>query len=238
MDTATIAGGVTRRRFVAASTVVVGGSMVGLKMWPKHDPADLPGLHSSITRGSARPEVGYLDGSDLFADLLSVPFGTGRVTPARLLSSGDPAFIGRLVKVSILGLTPGFVAGAHPTVRNALLDVLMPHPDRKVTEPVPQFAWTLRTAPYQASNRTSTVVAIGHKPRLGFTLDVGQHDGESFRATSIFTTGRDQGAPRLRRGIDLLGLRPGSWSAPRALAAADAPDWTEQISLAVALDHG
>jgi hypothetical protein len=154
------------------------------------------------------------------------------------LSSGDGSFVDGLAKATILGLTPGFVDGTHPSVKTVAVDALMPHPDRRVKEPLPVFAWTLRTAPFQSSNSTNYIVAMGKEPRLGFTVDVDQHDGQRFRASSIFTAGRDAASPRLRRGIYLLGLLPRAWSSNGLLPGADDPGWSDLVSLAVAIDHG
>lgn len=239
MDESTSPRGITRRRFVGGTAVAVAASYTGFKVIPRSKGEHLPALHlSERERKSAVPSVGYVEGSDALDDLGTVPYGDARVRPAAALASGDGSFAHGLTKATILGLTPGFVDGAHPAVKAVAVDALMPHPDRRVTEPLPVFAWTLRTAPFQASNGTSYVVAMGKDPRLGFTVDVDQHDGQRYRSTSIFTPGRDTGLPRLRRGIYLLGLRPGTWAGNAALPATDAPTWADQVSLAVAIDHG
>lgn len=227
----------TRRRFLLGASAVGAASFIGFRAWPDDDEDDLPGLQVARSATTPKPEVGYVERSDDLDDLSIVPYGVNPVSPAEALPNGDRSFVGGLVKATILGLTPGFVDGAHAIVRGVALDALMPHPDRDVTEPLPYFAWTLSSAPLRTSNSTTYTVAMGKRPRLGFTLDVAQHDGARFTSTSTFTAGRDDGSARLRRGIYLLGLRPGSWSRRQALPTEDSSAWVDQVSVAVAIDH-
>jgi hypothetical protein len=243
MDRSFSPGGVDRRTFL------IGGGLLALSPWILG--ADLPALgglgaggalHRLARSGGPQLSVGYLDGAEPPATAAGLPFGGGgRVVPATALRSGERDLAGGAVRFRLLGATPGL--GAHRTIRDVDLDALFPVAGHDADDGlVPFYAWTHRSHPQPKTSPGSTFpVPVGHGPAVGFRLTVTRQGPSAGQApapsTAVFTTGREPGMARLRRGLYVLGLEPGAWSRPAALPHPDDPAWADLVSLVVAVDR-
>jgi hypothetical protein len=240
--------GVDRRTFLigggllAVSPWIVGAALPSIDALAAHGP-----LHRLAGNGGPRLSVGYLDGAEPPATAAGLPFGAGgRVVPAAALRSGERDLAGSAVRFRLLGATPGL--GVHPTIRDVDLDALFPVAGHDADDGlVPFYAWTHRSHPQPRTSPGSAFpVPAGYGPAVGVRLTVTKEGGSAAGSapgpstavlTTVFTTGREPGMARLRRGVYLLGFEPDTWSRPAALPHPDDPAWAALVSLVVAVDR-
>lgn len=220
----------SRRAFLAGGAAVVAATwLLGPGAW-RARPNPLLQL---LADGARTASVGFADAASELADAVGA-----RIVPAGRLTVGDTSLVGEAVHVRVPGLTPATGGG----VRRLSLDVLVPSPDRRATEPLPFHAWSTDGDPaHRMSSPVGFTAAVGDQPSLGFAVDLAAassaqaHERQVERSLAIFTSGREPGLPKLREGLYLIGVDAGVWDEPRRLPAADDPAWADLRSLIVSV---
>lgn len=219
------------------------GSVLALTPWlgGAADAAALPG---------AKPlSVGVFEGSDFWPSVDPLPWQRRPVekqawfpiTPAASLPMGDTNLLYRTVLVTVHGLYPSH-AESCPEIDAAGLEVLFPSLDPNVPGPFPFYAWAFKRKPgWNAGQRVAFPIGIEGDGLLRLALLVRWRGAKGTaprveRFEASLTVGREPNQAKLRRGIYLLGLSPGTWDSPKALAAPGGKAAAVPCSLAISLD--
>jgi hypothetical protein len=160
---------------------------------------------------------------------------------AERLPLGDTSLVGRPLRLRIHGLYPP--AALSPKRRQELplsidLDVIFPPPDPAFPRPLPFHAWSFRRAfGWNASPPVSFTFPLDWYvyPELQMTV-VPAAGGAPITMTTRFTLDDDSGLPRLRRGLYLLGLRPGAWLAEGDLQKLGGRTPAELFSILISIE--
>ena len=234
------ARGLHRREFLYL------GSVLALTPW-------LGGVADAAPLAGVKPlSVGFFDGSDLWPSVDPLPWQRRPaegpewfpVSPAAALPMGNPSLLYRSLLVTVHGLYPSR-AQSCPEIDAAELEVLFPSLDPNVPGPFPFLAWAFKRKPgWNAGQRLAFPVPVEGDGLLRLALVVRWPGAVSKGGTAPrverfeanLTVGRDAGEPKLVRGIYLLGLSPGSWDSPKALAAPGVKGAAPPCSLAVSVD--
>jgi len=207
------------------------------------------GVSAAPLAGVKPLSVGVFEGSDLWPSVDPLPWQRRPaekqawypVTPAASLPMGDTNLLYRSLLVTVHGLYPHW-AQSCPEIDAAGFEVLFPSLDPNVPGPFPFLAWAFKRKPgWNAGQRLSFPVPVEGDGLLRLALLV-RWPGTKGTAPRIerfeahLTVGRDVDQPKLVRGIYLLGLSPGSWDSPKALAAPGAKGDAAPCSLAVSVD--
>jgi len=207
--------------------------------------------------GGALPlPVAYLDGSETIRNLKHLPrtvrhpaTGRGekaagvplRFTPADQVPLGDTNMVGRPLRMRIHGLYPP-AAVAPKRLRELPLsidmDVLFPAPDPAFPKPARYHAWSFRRqGGWNASPPVSFVFPLDWYvyPEIEMKV-VPATGGAPVTLSSRFTLDDEPGLPRLRRGLYMLGLRPGNWRGEADLAKLGGATAADLFSLLLSLE--
>jgi hypothetical protein len=210
-----------RRDFLAFGSVGIASLCLGDFAWAQGAPA-----------GGALPlPVAYLDGSEMIRNLKHLPRSVRhpateqgekiagealRFTPADRVPLGDTNLVGRPLRLRIHGLYPP--AALSPKRRRELphaidLDVLFPAPDPAFPEPARYQAWSFRRQHgWNASPPVSFPFPLDWYVYPEIEMKVTPADGGApVTMRTRFTLDDESGLPRLRRGLYMLGLKPGTW---------------------------
>lgn len=216
----------SRREFLTLSSVGILG-------------ASLPSFAWAQEGKSAPLSVGYIDGSETLRSLKRLPRAvrrpgleadaeTGlRVVPADSVWAGDGDLYGRPLRIAIRGLYPPVaIEGAQrallPLIAN--LDVVFPSFDPIDERPNRFAAWSLRRrGGWNPSPPVRFEFEHAEESPLEVALAVQDATGSVSSFTTRFTIDRESGMPRLRRGLYLLGLSPGTWASGVNLASIGTP---------------
>jgi hypothetical protein len=230
------ARGLHRREFLYL------GSVLALTPW-------LAGAADAASIAAKPLSVGVFEGSDRWQRVDPLPWQLRPsekqawfpIDPAAALSMGDTNLLYRTVLVTVHGLYPSR-AESCPEIDAAGLEVLFPSLDPNVPGPFPFYAWAFKRKPgWNAGQRVSFPIGIEGDGLLRLALLV-RWPGVKGTAARVerfeanLTVGREPGQPKLMRGIYLLGLSPGSWDSPKALAAPGVKNAAVPCSLAISID--
>ncbi len=203
--------------------------------------------------------LGYLEGSDLLANLRRLPRAVRNpaaavrvlealgaapeIVPAHRLPLGDTGLVGRPLRLTIHGLYPG-AAIRSPARRRQLplavdLDVVFPPPDPVFPKPAPFYAWSFRRRPgWNPSPPISFVFPLDWYvyPELLLRVTPAARGAAPVTLRTRFTLDDESGLPRLRRGVYLIGLAPEAWRSGLALdeLAGTAP--ADRVSILLSID--
>lgn len=216
----------SRREFLAYSSVGVLA-------------ASLPRLALSQERKAAPLSVGYIDGSEDLRSLKRLPRSVRRpgleadaqsglrVVPADSLWAGDGDLYGRPLRIAIRGLYPPVaIEGAQrellPLIAN--LDVIFPSFDPIEKRPNRFAAWSFRrSGGWNPSPPLRFGFEHAEESPLEVAIAVQDAVGGVANLATRFTIDSEPGMPRLRRGLYLLGLSPGTWTSGVNLASIAKP---------------
>lgn len=213
---------------------------------------------AAATKRSAPVEpmpVGYIDGSEEYRNFKRLPRKVRRpllqeegeeedaspiIVPAESLFQADTSLPGRPLRVHVHGLYPPAALEAKHR-REAPwavdLEALFPSPDPAFPAPLRFYAWGLRQKlGWDPSPPVTFRFPLDWQVLPQVILRVWRTDGTHHVMRTRFTIDNEQGSPKLRRGVYLLGLAPGAWS--RAARVSDyariAP--AEMFSLMVSME--
>lgn len=209
-------------------------------------------------RATTSLSVGYLEGSDLFSSFDVAPWekvdANGEdvesalldVYPAVELPAGDPSFGWESAEVTVFGLYPPLAENEKQHILRAALEVTYRIEDPTVEAPLSFLAWAYSRNPVANAGCGIRFVAPVDRDR-GLSLVLHVEDlrpryarrppfppARSLRAD--FTVNLESGRPKLRRGVYLLGLRPGMFDRPLSLSAGEAAQAANE-ALVLAIDH-
>jgi hypothetical protein len=218
---------------LAASTSVVGGLVL------REGPSALARLAAA---DGPRLSIGFVEGARTLAEAHGLP-----LVPAGAVAAGDPRLLGQAVRVRVQGATPGFGPDVLPDVAALALDALVPSPADPEREVLPFHAWGVRRGPHpQTSSPMRFSAEVAPEPtlalRLGLTRAVGAEEASAEGAAAgedpvaVFTAGGEAGRPKLREGLFLVGMRPGTWEAGQRVPEADDPAWPGLVSIVVSVE--
>lgn len=235
--------------------VLVWGSIAALSPWM----SKVAVAESLLAAESAALplSVGYIEGSDVIADLKKLPLailrpgvpdaegnpaGLGwRVVPADELPLGDTSIVGRPLKVRVHGLYPGLATA--PKRRRTLplaidLDVLVPPPpDPALTRALFFSAWSMKQREgWNPSPPIAFTLPLDWEAMPTFTMDVTSADGTRRRLAAEFTVDTEEGRPRLHRGLYVLGLAPFAWRTGMGLPQLAKTAPVERTSILVSVE--
>jgi hypothetical protein len=184
---------------------------------------------------AAALSVGYIEESETLRNLKRLPRAVRRpglevdaqsglrVVPAISLWAGAGDLYGRPLRVAIRGLyPPGAYEGRQrdllPLAAN--LDVVFPSFDPIDDRPNHFAAWTFRR---RGGWNPSPPIRFGfiheEETPLDLRLAVTDTSGAVSKFATRFTIDAEDGMPRLRRGLYLLGLNAGTWASETSLSA-------------------
>lgn len=235
-----------RRDFLAFGSVGVASLYLGDFAWAQG---------ASAARGLALP-VAYLNGSETIRSLKYLPRSVRhpaterdskaggealRFMPADRVPLGDTNLIGRPLRLRIHGLYPPAAVAPRRLRELPLaidLDVLFPSPDPAFPQPARYQAWSFRRqGGWNASPPVSFVFPLDWSvyPEIEMKV-VPATGGAPVTMTSRFTIDDEAGMPRLRRGLYMLGLRPGNWRGEADLAKLGGATPAELFSVLLSLE--
>jgi len=218
----------SRRDFLAVSSVGLLAAALPEVAWGQAE-----------SKGVQSLSVGFVDGSESFRSLKRLPRVVRRpgleadaqsglrVVPADSLWAGDGDLYGRPLRIAIRGLYPPVaIEGAQrellPLIAN--LDVVFPSYDPIDDRPNRFAAWSFRRrGGWNPSPPIRFEFEHAQESPLELTLSVKGATGLVSSFATRFTIDRETGMPRLRRGLYLLGLSPGTWASTVDLAAIARP---------------
>ncbi len=216
----------SRREFLTVSSVGILGASLPTFAWAQESK-------------TAPLSIGYVDGSESLRSLKRLPRAvrrpgleadaeTGlRVVPADSLWAGDGELYGRPLRIAIRGLYPptAFEAKQRELLPlTADLDVIFPSFDPIDDRPNRFAAWSLRRrGGWNPSPPVRFEFEHSQESPLELSLAVKDPAGLVSRFATRFTIDRESGMPRLRRGLYLLGLTPGTWAQGVGLSAIAGP---------------
>ncbi|HEX5758773.1 MAG TPA: hypothetical protein VF121_06225 [Thermoanaerobaculia bacterium] len=201
-----------------------------------------------------RATLGYIEETAFLGSLRKLPRavrnpaaarlaeGAGTVVPAHHLPLGDTDLVGRPLRLTVHGLYPG--AALRGDARRALplavdLDVLFPAPEPAISDaPIRFHAWSFRRRPgWNPSPPVSFVFPLDWYvyPVLEVRV-VPRGGGAAVVMRTRFTLDDENGLPRLRRGVYLLGLAPEAWRTGMDLAELARTGPASRLSLLVSID--
>jgi hypothetical protein len=204
--------------------------------------------------------IGYVEGSDTWQSFKGITVATlnrglrsepqrapaaASVVPATSLIVGDQTLAGQTVRVGVHGFYPI----PNPVyVRSAYLTVFFPSDEPALRlAPLPFTPWGFHNRPVpNPAPPVKFVAPLGAEGKLDLLLEVvgaperarRPSPAVGGRFTASFTVDWFEGRPRLQRGLYLLGLAPGTWSAQRALPMTKAGQQRplELVSLMLSID--
>ncbi len=199
--------------------------------------------------------VGYIDGSEGYRSFKRLPRVIRRpllqkdgeeaeaspiIVPAESLFQADTELPGRPLRIHVHGLYPPVALGAEHRREVPLaidLEAVFPSPDPAFPTPLRFYVWGLRQKlGWDPSPPTSFRFPLEWQVLPQFILRVWRRDGSHHVLRTRFTVDNETGRPKLRRGVYLFGLAPGSWSQEARLSdfARIAP--ADMLSLMVSMD--
>jgi hypothetical protein len=198
--------------------------------------------------------VAYIEGSDAIGNLRRLPRKIRRpglqvegqeerslrVVPATSLPQGDTSLPGRPLRIRIDGLYPP-AALTRKRLRDLPLavdlDAVFPSPDPVlVRQPLRYQAWSFRRKPWDLSAPVSFRFPVDWQALPELVLKVRDTAGVTTVMRTTFTLDNEPGRPRLRRGIYLLGLTPGTWRSGVHLSDLASAPPAELFSILISFD--
>ncbi len=229
----------TRRQFVYLTTAAAAAPLVPSWAWAQET------LAAEAAAAVLPLSVGYLLGSADIPGARALAWRTMRgrsreedavVIPASSLPSGDPNLGARGVRLWVNGLYPRDL-GEEALPRLIQLDQITWTRDRATRQRARYFAWSFRRDPApQGASPVRFVAAVGRNQPLELALTVVPASGGKPQVRRAqFTLGMESGAPRLERGVYLLGINPDAFRSDVILPRPDEAPRPELLALMLAV---
>jgi hypothetical protein len=216
-----------RRDFLALGSAGLLMPLFGNLAWAEPLAAASAGAATQVQTQAM--SVGYIDGSEDLHDLKRLPRAIRRpaavvereaaqaspaIVPATSLFQADTSMPGLPLRIRVHGLYPPVAAVERKRQKDVppSIDLEVNFPSLGSPAPIPFYVWSLRQKPgWDPSPPTSFRFPLEWQALPELVLRVRGADGVSKVLQTRFTLDNEPGRPKLRRGLYVLGLDPGTW---------------------------